>query len=126
MTIQCALSQFLALRVNLPVKVAPALSSIVSPQRALSNAACRLPPAATVTTLPGVGVSARELATVTRGSSAGPSKPAFDHAGEIENIRNEIVIMKSEANECMMEDSFFGLWGSKTPVFPVDSLTTDS
>jgi hypothetical protein len=93
---------------NLPVKTAPAWSSIVSPQRALSNAACRLPPAATVTILPGDGVFARELATVTRGSSAGPSKPVFAEAGEIEIIRNEIVIMKMEANEYMMKTPLFG------------------
>src|SRR5258706_15504148 len=107
MTIQWALSQFFALRVKRPVKTAPALSSTVSPQRALSNAACRLPPGGTVTMLPGVGVSKSELATVTRGSSAGPSKGLFAEAGEIEIIRNEIVIMKIEANEYMMKTPFW-------------------
>jgi hypothetical protein len=51
--------------------------------------------------LPGVGVSAKELATVTLGSSAGPSKLLFAQAVENENPRNEIVIVKSEASHCM-------------------------
>src|SRR6202795_2190990 len=72
--IQWLLSQFLAGTTNLPLKVAPACSWIVSPQCALFKAACRSPPALTGRTDPGAGVSDRALGTVTRGSSAGPSK----------------------------------------------------
>src|ERR1700719_2357080 len=74
MMIQWLLSQVLAGTMNLPVKVAPACSWIVSPQCALFKADCRSPPALTVMTDPGVGVSDIALGTVTRGSSAGPSK----------------------------------------------------
>src|ERR1700687_5502275 len=72
--IQWPLSQFLAGNLNLPAKVAPACSSITSPHCALSKAVCRFPPALTVITDPGAGVSLIALGTVTRGSSAGPSK----------------------------------------------------
>jgi hypothetical protein len=47
MMIQCALSQGFAGTVNWPVNVAPAASEIVSPQFALVNALCKLPPALT-------------------------------------------------------------------------------
>jgi len=47
MMIQCALSQGFAGTVNWPVNVAPAASAIVSPQFALFNALCKLPPALT-------------------------------------------------------------------------------
>lgn len=74
MTIQCLLSQFFAGKVNWPLKVAPACSSITSPQRALAKAAFTSPPALTLIIDPGAGVSDIPLETVTLGSSAGPSK----------------------------------------------------
>src|SRR5271157_4534183 len=74
MMIQWLISQPLAGRVNTPVKIAPACRAIVSPQVALFRAACRFPLAGTAIVLPGAGVSAIALATVTRGSSAGPPK----------------------------------------------------
>lgn len=45
-------------KVNWPENVAPAVSSIVSPQFALFRAVCKLPPALTKVVLPGAGVSA--------------------------------------------------------------------
>jgi hypothetical protein len=73
MMIQELTLQFFAGTVNTPVKVAPACNSNVSPQAALFKADCRLPPALTLSTAPGAGVSATALGTVTRGNSAGPS-----------------------------------------------------
>jgi hypothetical protein len=81
-----------------PVKVAPASSSIVSPQLALSSAACKSSPALTAMMLPGVSECAMALCTVTRGSSAGPSKFAFPHAGAIKQARSETMIVRREAN----------------------------
>src|SRR5271166_6865219 len=74
--IQCPLSQDLAGKVSRPefVNVAPACSSMVSPQLALSSAACRSPPKLTLITAPGAGVFARVVFKYTRGNSAGPSK----------------------------------------------------
>src|SRR5712692_4389791 len=84
-----------------PREVAPACSSIVSPQNALSKAACKSSPGRTETMLPGAGVSVIELVTVTRGSSAGPSKLPLAQAGENANTRNETAIRESDANDCM-------------------------
>jgi hypothetical protein len=49
--------------------------------------------------LPGVGVSANELATVVRGSSAGPSKPPLAQAGEIERAAKKIALRKMAADD---------------------------
>ena len=74
--IQCPLSHDLAGKVSKPefVNVAPACNSIVSPQLALSSAACRSPPALTLMMAPGAGVFANVVFKYTRGNSAGPSK----------------------------------------------------
>jgi hypothetical protein len=74
MMIQCWLSQGLAGKVKLPEKVAPAASSIVSPQLALFNAVCRLPPALTKVVAPGAGVLARAVCMYVTGNCAGPSE----------------------------------------------------
>src|SRR5882757_1751206 len=57
-----------------PLNTAPASSFRVSPQAASLSACCRSSDAFTFLTLPGAGVSARELFTCALGNSAGPSK----------------------------------------------------
>src|SRR5260370_4198269 len=79
--IQWLSSHLLAGKVKGPMNVPPAWIRIVSPQRALSSAFCRLPPSDTEVARPGAGVSARELWRYTRGSSAGPSKLAEETEG---------------------------------------------
>ena len=68
MMIQCELSHGFAGRVKVPAKVAPAASSIVSPQLALFSALCRLLPALTNVVVPGAGVLASALCMYVTGS----------------------------------------------------------
>src|SRR5208283_513125 len=75
MMIQCWSSHCFAGRLYWPVeKVAPACSSIISPQLASTSADCKSPPAATEIVAPGAGVSASVVLRYTQGNSAGPSK----------------------------------------------------
>jgi len=71
--IQWSLSHCGAGKLKTPENVAPACSSIVSPHWRLLNADFKSPPALSLMTDPGAGVSAMELATVAIGSCAGPS-----------------------------------------------------
>src|SRR5215470_4435563 len=71
--IQWLSSQLFAGNVKSPVKIAPACSSIVSPQLALFRASCSDCPAFTIVTLPGAGVLISAVFMYTRGNSAGPS-----------------------------------------------------
>src|SRR5437660_11796923 len=74
---------------------------MVSPQDARSSTACRSCPGRTEMMLPGVGVFDMELFTVTRGSSAGPSKLLAARAVENDRARNEIATITSDAKDCM-------------------------
>src|SRR6476661_2364102 len=71
--IQWLSSQLFAGKVKSPLKVAPACSSIVSPQLAFFRASCSESPAFRIVTLPGAGVLISAVFMYTRGNSAGPS-----------------------------------------------------
>jgi hypothetical protein len=58
--------------------------------------------------LPRAGVSAMELATVTRGNSAGPSKPYIAEAGKEVNKVKQITIIEIETNARMGYSLFLG------------------